>query len=102
MFLDLSVSHSVHRGRGSAQPHWMQTPQMQPPSPRLDADPPDADLQMQPPPSPGYRPPRLDVELSPPPRDTVNMRAVRTLLECIVVFTRFSTVQAMAKFKFQV
>ena len=26
MFSHLSVSHSVHRGRGSAQPPWMQTP----------------------------------------------------------------------------
>ena len=77
------VCHSVHRGRGSAQP------------PALDADPPgvgqtslDADPLGWPDP-PDADPPGV---WQIPPPDTVNKRSVRILLECILVVEKFQPI----------
>ena len=87
MFLHLSVIHSVHRGV-CLSACWDTTPP-------LEADPPDQTppyllgaespweqtLQTRHTPSPGSRPPWEECMLG----DTVNERAVRILLECILV-----------------
>ena len=80
MFSEASVSHSVHGGVCPMTPPSIQNPQVQTPFPPgcrlLDADPPMQTPQMQ-----------IPTGIL---RDMVNKRAMRILLECILVSMEFS------------
>ena len=97
MFLHLCV---ILFTGGSVQPAWMQTPSQgwtDHPPPRMRIRP---ELGRPPPrmqtPPPGWEdPPRCNPPRGvgqTPPTDTVNKRAVRILLECILLLPRFTCV----------
>ena len=100
MFLHLSVNHSVHgggRGTLAGTPHWAGTPPGRYTTPWAGT-PPNRYTSPQAGKPPGRYPPWADTppgQVHPPPGrytppgnacwDTVNKRAVRILLECILV-----------------
>ena len=90
IFLHLSVSHSVHRGCGVClSACWDTPPGRHPPHPQGADTLPGADTpqeQISVPPSPWEQTPPAQCMLG----DTGNKRAVRILLECILVVTEFS------------